>query len=369
MSTALTIAGGVLQFVGLGFVFAELAVIRSQEFGVPTPWAWLASWVRRLLHRPQVVSVGAASAATSGGWARAKVRPGPLEPDAAPEARIAWLERYVVALDGDLDGVHQTIERKAAQVLEQAQRRDEKIRQEIDRRDAERREALRPSLVRQALGGLCVLAGTVLATIGGLGATTVTGNEPRAGAQVSTQSTPDAARASARTAAGRPSALSPRPIPQPLKHPGRVPCHVSAVGRSFMASRIRGESGGRSGPVSFSASFTGAPDLAAAPMLAPPDLPPETRPLDHGASVPATGHRYSWSDPCTGAARRQAPRGLSPEALLRAGRRACTHARRHADAAAGVRLVALAAGRADEVTRRRIGLLDSALDRLLGGGL
>lgn len=35
MSTAFTIAGGVIEGVGLLLVFVELAIIRSHEFGVP----------------------------------------------------------------------------------------------------------------------------------------------------------------------------------------------------------------------------------------------------------------------------------------------------------------------------------------------
>jgi hypothetical protein len=85
-----------------------------------------------------------------------------------PEARIARLERYVTALDDDLHEVHTTIARKGAEIVEQARRSDHEIREEIAQRDAARRAALRPSPIQQAVGTVCALAETVLATIGSL---------------------------------------------------------------------------------------------------------------------------------------------------------------------------------------------------------
>lgn len=168
MSTALTIAGAVLEIVGLGFVFAELAVIRSHEFGVPTPWARLKSWTRRLLGRPQIIDVSGSMSLGIGMSARGKVRPGDLPPDADHAARIQRLERYVEHLDRDVDGLHQTIDRKADEIIAEAMKADDRLREEMDRRDAERRTALRPSLQRQVFGALCVFAGVVLGLVGDL---------------------------------------------------------------------------------------------------------------------------------------------------------------------------------------------------------
>ena len=52
MSTWLTIAGAFFEAVGLAVVFIELAVIRSHEFGVSTPWARLAGHGTRLSTSP-----------------------------------------------------------------------------------------------------------------------------------------------------------------------------------------------------------------------------------------------------------------------------------------------------------------------------
>jgi hypothetical protein len=38
MATCLTVVGAVFEVVGLAIVFVELTVIRSHEFGMPTPW-------------------------------------------------------------------------------------------------------------------------------------------------------------------------------------------------------------------------------------------------------------------------------------------------------------------------------------------
>ena len=46
MALALTIAGGVLQFIGLGFTFAELSAIRAYEWHRMTPWQQAAVWWR-----------------------------------------------------------------------------------------------------------------------------------------------------------------------------------------------------------------------------------------------------------------------------------------------------------------------------------
>ena len=166
MCAALTITGAAFEVVGLGLVFAELAVIRSHEFGTPPPWAPIVRRIRRLLRRPHVVDLRAAIEVSSAMEARGKVRPGDATPDATEAERIARLERYVECLDEDLDGIWQALGRRADKVIAEAARRDEQLRQEFEQREADRRAKLRPSMIRQAIGATCVLIGLVLGTVG-----------------------------------------------------------------------------------------------------------------------------------------------------------------------------------------------------------
>ena len=103
MAAALTITGAAFEVIGLGLVFVELAVIRSHEFGVATPWARAISWIRVKLGRPKVVQLRAAISAEFALKARGTVRPGPAAADATESERIQRLERYVERLDEDLD--------------------------------------------------------------------------------------------------------------------------------------------------------------------------------------------------------------------------------------------------------------------------
>lgn len=168
MADVLTVVGAVLQVVGLAFVFAELAIIRSLEFDVPTPWARFVAWIRRLLRRPQVVELGAAVSASAGLSVHAKVRPGPLADDATLEQKVAWIERYMMRLDEDIDSIPTLIENKAVETLQKAKDHSEGVRREINEREKQRRTAVRPSLRRQAAGAVCVLVGTIAATAGSL---------------------------------------------------------------------------------------------------------------------------------------------------------------------------------------------------------
>jgi hypothetical protein len=160
----------VFEIVGLAVVFIELGVIRSHEFGVPTPWRRLVVRVRRLLRRPQVVH-GVAGSELSLPWsvARGKIRPADLGPDASEAERIERLERYGEQLDRDVDGLHQAIDRKGDEVAAKAEAADDRLRQEIERREQERKTAVRPSLRRQVIGAACVFVGLVLGTIGQIG--------------------------------------------------------------------------------------------------------------------------------------------------------------------------------------------------------
>lgn len=167
MSAALTIIGGVFQGLGLALVFVELAIIRSHELDVPTPWTRIAARVRRLFRRPQVIALSGTASATVSGSGRATVRPGPSPPGASDAERIARLERYVEHIDCDLHDVHDTISRKADELTQAAVQRARELRDEMDRRDEQRRDALRPSLTRQAYGAIFVFVGLVLSTTGG----------------------------------------------------------------------------------------------------------------------------------------------------------------------------------------------------------
>jgi hypothetical protein len=141
-------------------------VIRSVEFGVPTRWGRLKTWVRRKLGRPQHVNLGAAVSAEGVVSIRGKLRPGMLGPEASDAERIARLERYVDYLDSDLNQLNARIETTKEELAREAQGRADELRQEFADRDEQRRQGLRPSLRRQAIGSVSVFAGIVLGTIG-----------------------------------------------------------------------------------------------------------------------------------------------------------------------------------------------------------
>jgi hypothetical protein len=166
VEAALIITGGVLQGVGLALVIVEVLVIRSYEFGVPTPWARLVRWVRRLLKRPQLVNVGAALSGSAAMSGRAVVRPGPVDPTASDSERITRLESYVERINQDLEAVHRLIDRKDSELREAMVEADDRVRAEMQQRDTQRKEQLRPSLVRQSLGATCIVIGLALATTG-----------------------------------------------------------------------------------------------------------------------------------------------------------------------------------------------------------
>lgn len=197
MSAALTIVGGVLQAIGLAFVFAELVIIRSYELGIPTPWAKASEKIKRLLRRPTRREQGWGSSFGVSDSARAKVRPGDLAADASESERIARLERYVELLDRDLEQLHDTIDRKADQLAKAAKQGEQTLRDEIGRREKQRREALvLPSLKRQAVGAAFVFVGLGLATWGGAISTReTTDTPPTPKARSSPTTTPSASHA------------------------------------------------------------------------------------------------------------------------------------------------------------------------------
>jgi len=63
-STLLTVTGAFLELVGLAFVFVELAIIRSHEFGVDPPMTGLLRRLRRLYVGPKIVEGSATISST-----------------------------------------------------------------------------------------------------------------------------------------------------------------------------------------------------------------------------------------------------------------------------------------------------------------
>jgi hypothetical protein len=166
VADTLTVVGAILQVVGLAFVFVELAVIRSLEFDVPTPWARLATWVRKLLKRPKTIEAEISVSAKPHLSLHGKVRPGPIAEDATLGEKVAWLESYVTRIDEDIDSVPALVENKAAETLQKARDHSEGVRREVRQLGDRRRAAVRPSIRRQAAGAVCVLVGTILGTMG-----------------------------------------------------------------------------------------------------------------------------------------------------------------------------------------------------------
>ena len=170
----LIIAGAVFEVIGLSLVFVELMVIRSNEFGVPTPWERLLEAVRRLLRGPRDHTVSAKAALAMSGSLRARAykRPGSTKPGATVTQRLRRLERYVAYIDEDIEELHGVIDDRVSELETSAKEREDQLREELSgviaRREEQRRKALRPSLMRQGIGAVCVLIGLVLGTIGNL---------------------------------------------------------------------------------------------------------------------------------------------------------------------------------------------------------
>ncbi|MDO8208949.1 hypothetical protein [Conexibacter sp. CPCC 206217] len=178
MSTGLTITGAAFEFVGLALVFYELAMIRSQEFGVLPPWTRAVGRFRRSLRwllRPKAVEHIGRGGATAGGTMTADgiARPG-LRPSATDKERIALLERYVDYIDRDLSELRRYIKERADAAVEEAARLGQELRDYIDTTEAERRETLKPSIRRQLAGAACVTIGLLLGLAGSLVSTNET---------------------------------------------------------------------------------------------------------------------------------------------------------------------------------------------------
>lgn len=136
MTSALLILGGGFQFIGLAFVFAEIAAIRAHEWGIVPPWTRAVRWaqqqraqlraqwnrLRQRLRRRRDASITAASAsirARAGSSSSAsdtvRVRVGPPAEDATDAERIAWLVSMVRMLDDNIEQVRNAVSDARAQ--------------------------------------------------------------------------------------------------------------------------------------------------------------------------------------------------------------------------------------------------------------
>lgn len=188
MSAGLTIAGGLFELVGLGFVFAELVRIRSREFDIAPPWVPLVARIRRIGRRRREAPKPATTPANiTGMHASARLNATmdlTIAPSLAPREaplprRVTAIEDYVQwgatqqqAANRAIRDAHQATldaaNQRAAQAEAEIDRRADAVEAEVARREAERKAQLRASLRPQAIGASCVLIGLVLGTIGNL---------------------------------------------------------------------------------------------------------------------------------------------------------------------------------------------------------
>lgn len=168
-ATILTITGAVLEVSGLGFVFAELAFIRSHEFGTLPPWERARHRLQRLFRRPTMAeSIVPGGATASGAPIRGVARPLNLSREATDRERIERLESYVEHIDKDLSGLWNTMREYRDAAIEEAKRRDATMQQEIEQREEDRKAKLKPSLTRQKYGAVLVFAGLAIGTVGSM---------------------------------------------------------------------------------------------------------------------------------------------------------------------------------------------------------
>ncbi|MBS1869431.1 MAG: hypothetical protein JSS99_07180 [Actinobacteria bacterium] len=185
MSTVPILTGTAFEIVGLGFVFGELADIRSRELGIPTPWTRIASrFPRKQRDTPKPATTPAnlgEMRATATSSASMKLTTGRrLAPRDAPiQTRVDAIEDYVQWKVGEMEAANEALRRGHQDVLDGAHRRAaqtdavvkrfaDAIEAELADREAKRKEQIRASLRPQAFGASCVLIGLVLGTIGNL---------------------------------------------------------------------------------------------------------------------------------------------------------------------------------------------------------
>ncbi len=191
MALALTITGGVLQFIGLGFTFAELSAIRAHEWHRLTPWvqaavwwrnatSWfrskrksLVAWLRSIWGRGDVEITAQAAmlhglSASSGSSATATVTaPRVPPPGISDTERIEWLIHRVQEHDSQLEQLPGHAEEVSTSV---ARKGDESLRKDLQEeqqaRDEERLARLKWSFRRQVIAAVCVVLGVGLSTLG-----------------------------------------------------------------------------------------------------------------------------------------------------------------------------------------------------------
>jgi len=163
----LTIVGASLEVVGLSFVFIELAFIRSHEFGTAPPMANFARRVRQLFSRakhaegsavisPLKIEVAAEGVAHHG-------RP---TPDATDRERIEWIENYLTVFDSERVRIRRELREAQEATIAEAGRLDQEMKDTAARVEADRKAKLRPSIQRQTIGAVLVLAGLAIGTVG-----------------------------------------------------------------------------------------------------------------------------------------------------------------------------------------------------------
>jgi hypothetical protein len=153
-------------------VFVEVGSIRAHEWHMLPWWTRLVRWLRaKLLRRPPhtLYIDRSEGVLTFDGSLRTKLRPSPLATDATRPGRLAWLEKYVDALDDDVTRVSETINGERAAAIAKAAKGDQRLRQETAVREERRRSALKWSLRRQALGAGFIAVGLVVGTVGAVG--------------------------------------------------------------------------------------------------------------------------------------------------------------------------------------------------------
>ncbi|MDW5593018.1 hypothetical protein VSS74_01625 [Conexibacter stalactiti] len=165
-ATILTIAGASFELVGLGFVFIELATIRSRELHQPLPWARSltsggdpdAADPSSKEHGMGRVSGDSALPTVPRVRSAAEFMAFGADPVTASEMVAEDLRRAAAA-----DATE-----RAREVDVRAAERADQLAAEIARREAEHRAMLRTLLTRQATGAVLVLGGLILGTVGNL---------------------------------------------------------------------------------------------------------------------------------------------------------------------------------------------------------
>lgn len=165
----LTVVGGGLEVVGVGFATAEIMRVQRAELGIaPLPvrvWFRGRALLRRLLRRPhQVVSLSAESAGKATMTADVRVITS-LPPDAPIGDRVGLLEEQLRTLRDEVDRDRQAAIVRADEVRQHGDKAVTEIREQLDRRDTARRDQVR-SVLRLQTVAVFFSAGVVLSLAG-----------------------------------------------------------------------------------------------------------------------------------------------------------------------------------------------------------